>query len=135
MAFLRATRTAQAFDRLTASQTPDTIAPETPLAGVGLNPDGTLYYIDDMPVPRYQAEQVPAYFRAKTLIAGSLAEMKFRQYNNAGGYLPTIPFLRQPDPGRVRSAIMADTFHDLCGYGVAYWYNEDWNSHLGAAYY
>ncbi|NBP74336.1 MAG: hypothetical protein EBU57_14560, partial [Alphaproteobacteria bacterium] len=70
MAFLRSTRTTQAFDRVTASQTPDTIAPETPLAGVGLNPDGTLYYIDDMPVPRYQAEQVPAYFRAKTLIAG-----------------------------------------------------------------
>jgi len=134
VAFLRSTRTTQAFDRVTASQTPDTIAPETPLAGVGLNPDGTLYYIDDMPVPRYQAEQVPAYWRAKTLIAGSLGELQFRQLNSKGVQLPTIPFLRQPDPGRVRSAILADTFHDLCDYGVAYWYNEDWNSEDGWRY-
>lgn len=135
MAFLRSSRTLDAFDRLTASQTPDTIAPETPLAGIGLNPDGSLYHIDDYPVPRWQAEQVPSYFRAKTLIAGSLAEMSFRQFNGDGDFLATIPFLRMPDPGRVRSALLADIYHDLCDYGVAYLYNPQWNSEAGWRYY
>ena len=134
MAFLRSSRTLDAFERLTASQTPDTIAPETPLAGVGLNPDGTLHYVDDYPVPRWQAEQVPAYWRAKTLIAGSLAELQFRQLNKNGVQLPTIPFLHMPDPGRVRSALLADIYHDLCDYGVAYLFNPQWNSEAGWRY-
>jgi hypothetical protein len=77
---------------------------------------------------------VPAYRRAKRLISDNVAQLVWRQATLGGKQLPTVPFLRQPDPSRTRSALFADLVDDLADYGVAYLLNPEWSTPAGWRY-
>ena len=131
----RADRVRDAFELTAAAVTvepPDT--PTSALGNIGMAGDGSLYMIEDLMVTRAVAMSVPAYRRAKVLVASTLATLRLDQYDANGNRVPSIPFLRQPDPGRVRSAVFADLYADLADYGVGYWRNPNWSSPDGWRY-
>lgn len=121
-------------DELTRVQA-NLVEPADPVAagGMGLTYGGFLLP-NDAAVTRELADTVPAYRRARTLVASSVGLLKLRQRDSRGNLLPSIPFLRSPDPGRVTSAVLADTVSDLADYGVAYWLNPRWDSADGWRY-
>lgn len=131
MAFLRSSRVRDSYAQLTASAVVE--APDSPLAGARITPGGMLV-IDELYVTRAVADAVPAYRRAKHLIASSVSQLTLRQAQLGGKPLPSLPFLRQPDPSRTKSALLADTVCDLADYGVAYWLNPEWSSSAGWRY-
>lgn len=135
MAFLRSTRVREEATRvrLEAAATVDT-GDEPSMGSVGITPAGELYMIEELYVTRPVAMAVPAYRRARTLIASTLAQLPIDQLAPDGARIPSIPFLRRPDPDRVRSAILADTYADLCDHGVAYWRNPEWDRPTGWRY-
>ena len=111
-------------------EAPDPVASAGKAAILGLDaPAGWI-----APVSSATAQTVPAYRRARTLVASSIGLLSLRQRDAAGNVLPSIPFLRNPDPTRVTSALIAQTVGDLCDYGVAYWLNPDWDSPDGWRY-
>lgn len=127
MALLRSTRVRESFDAITASQVVDG---DRPASGV-ISVDGVLY-TDHVIATADVAHQVPAYRRARSLIASSLSQLPVHQYRiSTGERGSSVPFLRQPDPNRVRSAFLADILGDLCDYGVAYALNPRWDSAAG----
>lgn len=69
---------------------------------------------------REHAHAVPAYRRARTLIAQTLAGCSIKIRPRDGRLLDPGPFLRQPDPSRTSVAFWADIIGDLCDFGVAY---------------
>jgi HK97 family phage portal protein len=72
-------------------------------------------------VSREVALSVPAYRRARTLVAQTLAGCVLKVRESDGTlHDPTYPFLQQPDPGRPSVALWADLVGDLCDYGVAF---------------
>lgn len=91
-------------------------------------------YAGELFVNRAVADAVPAYRRAKVLVGSSLGQLTLRQKGPDGVALPSIPFLRQPDPTRVTSAVITETVFDLADHGVGYWYNPDWNTPNGWRY-
>jgi hypothetical protein len=119
--------------RLEAAATVDT-GHEPSMGSVGITPAGELYMIEELYVTRPVAMAVPSYRRARTLIASTLAQLALEQLAPDGSRLPSIPFLRRPDVDRVRSAILGDTYADLCDYGVAYWRNPSWDRPDGWRY-
>lgn len=125
MAWLRSSRTLDAYDRLTAA---DEVIEKPQGTSPGyLMPNGVLI-TDELWLTTEVAQQVPAYRRARVLMTGQLGQLPLRQYRRqTGERLPTIPFLRQPDPGRVSSALWADLIGDLCDHGVGYLLNTLWN--------
>lgn len=130
MAWLRSSRTLDAFDRLTAAEVvePDVDRPAY------ITTDGKLI-TDELWVTSDFAQQVPAYRRARTLITGQLGQLPLRQHRTrTGDRVPTIPFLRQPDPGRVSSAFWSDIIGDLADHGVAYALNPLWSRADGWRY-
>ena len=99
-----------------------------------LLPTGQLY-TEELFVTAEVAASVPAYRRARSLIASSISMMAAHQYRiSTGERLPSLPILRQPDPNRVRSAFYADLVGDLCDHGVAYALNPRWNTEAGWRY-
>lgn len=118
------------FDALTASQVIENDAPPS----AALLPSGQLY-TEELFVTTEIAMGVPAYKRAKTLIASSISQMPAYQYKDTTGEkLPSLPILRRPDPNRVRSAFLADLLGDLCDHGIAYALNPQWNTAAGWRY-
>lgn len=71
-------------------------------------------------VNREHAHAVPAYRRARTLIAQTLAGCSIKIRPRDGRLIEPGPFLRQPDPSRTAVAFWADIIGDLADYGVAY---------------
>jgi Phage portal protein len=132
MAFLRSSRVRDAFE-LTAAAAAVVEPADSPLAGARITPTGVLV-IDELFVTRAVADAVPAYRRAKRLIADNVAQLTLRQAQLGGRQLPAIAFLRQPDPSRTKSALLADTVADLADYGVAYWLNPEYDSDAGWRY-
>ena len=129
MALLRSTRIRESFDAITAADAP-VVDGDRPATGV-ISVNGVLYP-EELFVTTKVAHAVPAYKRARTLITSSLAQMPLEQYKaRTGERGPSVPFLRQPDPNRVRSAFLADILGDLCDYGVAYALNPRWNTAEG----
>lgn len=129
---LFATRLRENHAALTAAAT---VEADDPLgAGLRLTPDGTVY-VDELFVDRAMADSVPAYRRAKRIISSTLSTLTFRQWQATSGRpMPMTPFLRQPDPTRVASAVLADLYDDLIDYSVSYWLNPNWNSADGWLY-
>lgn len=130
MAWLRSSKTLDALDRLTAAEVidPDVDRPAY------LTVDGRLV-TDELWVSSDFAQQVPAYRRARTLLTGQLSQLPLRQHRIVGGErVPTIPFLRQPDPGRVSSGFWSDMIGDLADHGVAYALNPLWSTPDGWRY-
>lgn len=77
---------------------------------------------------RDEAYAVPAYRRARTLVAQSIAQASLKRRTSDGRIIPGSPFLKRPDPRRTSVAFWADIVGDLCDYGVAYAVNVngDW---------
>ena len=122
MPFLRSSRVRDSFETVTASTV---VEQDTPRAGY-ITRDGILY-TDELFVTPEVASAVPAYRRARSLITSSLSQMTLRQYRQTGESVPSIPFLRTPDPNRVRSAFLSDLIGDLADHGVAYALNPRWD--------
>ena len=128
MALLRSTRSRENFARLTAAD--EVVVGDAP-RGTYLTVDGALMH-DEMWMSSAVAQQVPAYRRARVLMTGQLGQLPTRQLRTrTGEVLPTIPFLRNPDPSRVASAFWGDVIGDLCDHGVAYALNPLWGSPSG----
>lgn len=132
MALFRATRVRQQLDQLTAAAAV-VDAPDNPL-GAAITVNGELLSLEELMVTRSVADAVPAYRRAKHLIADNVAQLSMRQSTLGGKVLPTLPFMRQPDPARTKSALLSDTVIDLADHGVAYWRNPEWNTPNGWRY-
>ena len=128
MAWLRSSKTIDAFDWLTASE--EVVETDRPRAGF-ITSGGNLI-TDELWMSSEVAQQVPAYRRARVLLAGQLSQLPLRQFRRSTGEaLPSIPFLRRPDPGRVSSALWSDVIGDLADHGVAYALNPLWNQPEG----
>jgi hypothetical protein len=123
VAFLRSSRTLDAFDRLTAAaavdatETPEAAAPMT--SGVAILDPATLA-LSSSGVMLAVAMSVPAYRRAKTLIAQNVAQARLMRKTADGRLVDGSPFMRQPDPERTSVAFWADVVGDLCDHGVAF---------------
>ena len=124
MPWLRSSKTLDAFDRLTAAE--EVVDTDRPRAGY-ITSGGNLI-TDELWMSSEVAQQVPAYHRARVLMTGQLSQLPLRQYRRmTGERLPSIPFLRRPDPGRVPSALWSDLIGDLADHGVAYALNPLWD--------
>lgn len=88
----------------------------------------------DLGISRDYAMSVPAYRRAVTLAMANLSSLKFSQIDSKGQRVTPAAFLRQPDPHRTLNSLLAKTVADLCHYGVAYWWNENYLSANGWRY-
>ena len=103
-------------------------ADDTAASAVGLVPSNVWF---DTYIARDTAMTVPAYRRAVQLVAGSIGTLKLSMKDAEQNAVPPIPFLRQPDPRVTTQSLLAKTVADLCHFGFAYWYNENWNVREG----
>jgi hypothetical protein len=126
VAFLRSSRTLDAFDRLTAAAVDDDAATSEPAAAA---PTGAALLADldagsiltsSSSLWRDLAMSVPAYRRARTLIAQNVAQAKLCRVTADGRMIDGSPFMRRPDPSRTSVAFWADIVGDLADYGTAF---------------
>lgn len=71
-------------------------------------------------VTREEALSVPQVMRARNLICSTISTLPLKTYN-AKFELIDNPLLREIDPSRTNSAVLADTADDLFCYKYAYW--------------
>lgn len=119
MALFRSTRALEAFD-LTAAAVAQAAESEGAAAGSFATMTPADFLVSSSGVLRETAHAVPAYWRARTLVAQSIAQAKLVRKTSSGQLIPGDPFLRQPDPRRTSFAFWFDIVGDLADYGVAY---------------
>lgn len=104
---------------------PETVGDDVSGASLGgVNPNNIWW---DSYIARDTAMTVPAYRRAVQIVAGSISTLKLTMKDTGQNPITPIPFLRQPDPRVTTQSLLAKTVMDMCHFGYAYWYNENWN--------
>jgi hypothetical protein len=126
-----ATRLRNASEQLTAATVVEPVDPIAAAARAAI--DGL--FTGNTHVSRILADRVPAYRRSKVLIASNISQLKLLQRRDTtGDLMPSIPFLRRPNPDRIASALWADVVADMADYGIGYLLNPNWGSPDGWRY-
>lgn len=122
MGWFRATRTLGAFDLTAAAIASSTVDHDESSAAAGRFATMTPadFLVSSSGVLRETAHAVPAYRRARTLVAQSIAQANLVRVTAARQTVAPDPFLRRPDPKRTAFAFWFDIVGDLADYGYAY---------------